>query len=164
MGRHSAPDDDEALPSEHAGSAIDVAEPAVGTESAVGTGVAAAVEAGRHHTPDEQPPTAPVAAASEPAPSEQPPTAPVAAPSPAAPSQPKPDTGTHADLRLLRENPSLRARCAAGVVVPFLLYTVVLVIIARVDLYLLWVWIPTVTAGVLVGTFLDVEHHRRKRR
>jgi hypothetical protein len=157
MGRHSAPDDDEALPSEHAGSAIDVAEPAVGTESAVGTGVAAAVEAGRHHTPDEQPPAPSQPAPSQPAPSEP-------APSESAPSEPKPDTGTHADLRLLRENPSLRARCAAGVVVPFLLYTVVLVIIARVDLYLLWVWIPTVTAGVLVGTFLDVEHHRRKRR
>ena len=47
-------------------------------------------------------------------------------------------------------------------VVPFLIYTIVLVVVARVDLYLLWMWIPTVTAGVLVGSFLDLEHRRRK--
>jgi len=66
----------------------------------------------------------------------------------------------HADLRLLREKPALRARCAAAVIVPFLLYTAVMVVIGRVDGYLLWVWIPTVTAGVTVGTFLDVAHRR----
>lgn len=72
------------------------------------------------------------------------------------------ETGTHADLRLMREIPGLRSRCVAAVIVPFLLYTAALVVIARTDVYLLWLWIPTVTAGIAVGTFLDVEHRRRR--
>lgn len=72
------------------------------------------------------------------------------------------ESGTHADLRLLREKPALRARCAAAVIVPFLLYTAVLAVIGRADIYLLWVWIPTVTAGIAVGTFLDVAHRRAR--
>ncbi|MEP7020238.1 MAG: hypothetical protein ABI808_06275 [Pseudonocardiales bacterium] len=73
------------------------------------------------------------------------------------------ETGTHGDLRLLRERPALRARCAAAAIVPFLLYTAVLAVIGRADLYLLWVWIPTVTAGIAVGGFLDAAHrHDRK--
>ena len=71
---------------------------------------------------------------------------------------PRPETGTHGDLRLLRERPALRARCAAAAIVPFLLYTAVLAVIGRADIYLLWVWIPTVTAGVAVGGFLDAAH------
>jgi len=67
-------------------------------------------------------------------------------------------SGTHEDLRLLRERPALRARCAAAVIVPFLLYTAVLAVIGRADVYLLWVWIPTVTAGIAVGAFLDAAH------
>lgn len=73
-------------------------------------------------------------------------------------SKPRPETGTHGDLRLLRERPALRARCAAAAIVPFLLYTAVLAVIGRADIYLLWVWIPTVTAGVAVGGFLDAAH------
>lgn len=76
------------------------------------------------------------------------PTAPVSAP----------QSGTHADLQMLRENPALRARCIAAAVVPFILYTVVLVTIGRADIYLVWVWIPIVVAGILVGTFLDLGH------
>jgi hypothetical protein len=72
------------------------------------------------------------------------------------------ETGTHADLRLLRENPALRARCAAAMFVPFLLYTAMLVVIDRVDTYLLWLWIPTVIAGVGVGIILDVAHRRTR--
>lgn len=80
-------------------------------------------------------------------------------------SQPKPriETGTHGDLKLLRENPALRARCAAAVLVPFLLYTAVVAVLGRADFYLVWVWIPTVTAGVSVGAFLDVAHRRARR-
>lgn len=56
---------------------------------------------------------------------------------------------------MLRADRTLRARCAAALVVPFLLYTVVLIVVGRTDLYLIWVWIPTVLAGVLAGSFLD---------
>lgn len=78
-------------------------------------------------------------------------------------SESRAESGTHGDLRLLRERPELRARCAAAAIVPFLLYTAVLAVIGRADIYLLWVWIPTVTAGVAVGGFLDAAHrHDRK--
>ncbi|MDT4945222.1 MAG: hypothetical protein QOH14_1955 [Pseudonocardiales bacterium] len=138
MGRHSAPDDEEL-------SSADTTVLVV-TEAGAGDGQAA----GRHHT-------AATDGAAEDGAAQ--PTAPIVQPKPA----PEPEeTGTHADLRLLRENRALRARCAAAVVVPFLIYTIVLVVVARVDLYLLWMWIPTVTAGVLVGSFLDLEHRRRK--
>jgi hypothetical protein len=66
-----------------------------------------------------------------------------------------------ADLRLLRENPSLRARCAAAVAVPFAVYTVVMIVVGQVSQYLLWVWLPTVLAGILVGVFLDRAHKQR---
>jgi hypothetical protein len=122
MGRHSAADDDDELPSDEVLAAVDVG-------------------AGRHHSV-ERPAESPAKSTVQ--------------------ERPKADTGTHADLRILRENPSVRARCAAAVVVPFLLYTAVLVIIARTDVYLLWIWIPTVSAGVLVGTFLDLAHRRER--
>jgi hypothetical protein len=70
--------------------------------------------------------------------------------------------GTHADLRLLRESPALRARCAAAAIVPFLLYTAALVLLRRTDVYLVWIWIPTVSGGVGVGFFLDVAHRRAR--
>jgi hypothetical protein len=72
-------------------------------------------------------------------------------------------TPTQADLRLLRTEAGLRAQCAAAVVVPFLLYTLVLVAVSRTDVYLVWLWIPTVLAGVLVGSFLDRAHDRAGR-
>lgn len=68
------------------------------------------------------------------------------------------ESGTRADLRLLRRNSAVRARCIAAVLVSFLLYTIVLVIIGRTGVYLFWVWIPIVLSGVLVGTFLDLAH------
>ncbi|MEO6887206.1 MAG: hypothetical protein ABI232_13110 [Jatrophihabitantaceae bacterium] len=72
------------------------------------------------------------------------------------------ESSTRADLRLLRTESGLRARCAAGVLVPFLLYTVILAVISRTDVYLIWVWIPTVTAGVLVGSLLDIAHGKAR--
>jgi hypothetical protein len=110
MGRHSAPQD----------------------EQAASAPLAATVEvaSGRHHSADGD-------------------AADSVAPRPAR------DSGTRGDLRLLRERPALRARCTAAAIVPFLLYTVVLVVIGRVDVYLLWVWIPTITAGIAVGALLD---------
>ena len=74
------------------------------------------------------------------------------------------EPGTRGDLQLLRRSASLRARCAAAVIVPFALYAIVLVAIKRTDVFLIWFWIPTVLAGVLIGTFLDAAHRRLRSR
>lgn len=89
---------------------------------------------------------------------------PVRAETGARPSpQPAPVAATterpsRADLRLLRQDSSLRARCAAAVLLPFVLYTIVLVVIGRVDAYLFWIWIPAIIGGVLFGAQLDAAH------
>jgi chemotaxis protein histidine kinase CheA len=72
-------------------------------------------------------------------------------------------TNTQADLRLLRENGAVRARCIAAVLVSFLLYTVVMVVISRADAYVLWLWIPIVVSGFLVGVVLDLAHKAAKK-
>ena len=149
MGRHSATDDDEDEPTG--------AAPVVTT----------APKPGRHARPaededDDEPggtdlelfPDAEV-------------TEPIAPPEPAPAARPKPRPGkgnqsTAADLALLREHSDVRARCIAAVVVPFVLYTATLYLIGAVRLYLIWVWIPLVTAGVLAGSILDAEHRRRQ--
>lgn len=137
MGRHSAPDDD--------------TPPVVLTKTAVDVVSADDAVPRRHDAPDDQADTAAL------------PRIEPAAPLVERRSAPRTEGGTHGDLRLLRERPALRARCAAAAIVPFLLYTAVLVVIGQPGLYLLWVWIPTVTAGVAVGSFLDAAHrHDRK--
>ncbi|MDT4956613.1 MAG: hypothetical protein QOG22_2955 [Pseudonocardiales bacterium] len=138
MGRHSAPEDDE--PS------------AAPPYSAVDVDVAAPVGAapGRHENADADAETTTLPRIET-------------SPPPVEGTKPRAESGTHGDLRLLRERPALRARCAAAAIVPFLLYTAVLAVIGRADIYLLWVWIPTVTAGIAVGGFLDAAHrHDRK--
>jgi hypothetical protein len=84
--------------------------------------------------------------------------APEAEAAPAA--APKREHGGRADLRLLRESSSLRARAIAGLVLPFILYTIVLVVISRLDVYLFWIWIPAILAGVLFGAQLDAAARR----
>lgn len=79
---------------------------------------------------------------------------------PASAQPPPRSSGTRADVRLLREHSVLRARCAAAVVVPFVIYAAALFAVGRADVFLLWMWIPTVTAGVLFGSFLDAAHRR----
>jgi hypothetical protein len=81
-------------------------------------------------------------------------------PAPAPTPAPKAERPGRGDLRLLRENPSLRARAVAALVLPFILYTVVLVVISRLDVYLFWIWIPAILAGVLFGAQLDVAAKR----
>lgn len=72
-------------------------------------------------------------------------------------------SGTRADLQLLRDSPRVRIYCAAGVIAPFLIYTVLIMLLGRADVYLIWLWIPIVSAGVVVGAFLDMAHHKRER-
>ncbi len=71
---------------------------------------------------------------------------------------------TAADLALLRAQPQLRLRCAAAALVPFVLYAAVLLVVgAQPRSYLLFVFIPLISAGLLVGALLDSAHRRRER-
>ena len=74
------------------------------------------------------------------------------------------DGGTRGDLEMLRRDPAVRARCIAAAVAPFALYTVMLIVLGQADLFLLWVWIPIVVAGILVGAFLDLGYRSARRR
>ena len=83
---------------------------------------------------------------------------------PPAPPAGKVRSGTAADLELLRRDRALRARAAAAAVVPLFAYVIVMLVIGRFDAFLIWIWIPVVAAGVLVGAFLDRAHAARARR
>lgn len=132
MGRHSAPGDDE-----------DVAPPV--------PAVSAPPRPGRHARIDDtgEP------GDERPAPAPQP-TAGTDSPRPT----PRGNQSTAADVALLRSRPDVRNRCVAAVVVPFVLYSVALVLLGAVHVYLIWVWIPLVTAGVIAGGILDAAHRR----
>ena len=54
----------------------------------------------------------------------------------------------------------MRNRCVAAVLVPFIIFTVAMFAIGRIGDYLFWVWLPTIAAGVLVGSILDHAHKR----
>jgi hypothetical protein len=112
----------------------------VGAPEAAVPVVAAPPRPGRHARPDD---------------AEEPP-----APQPGPGRVPRGAQSTAADLALLRERPDVRNRCIAAVVVPFVLYSVALVLLNAVHVYLIWVWIPLVTAGVTAGTILDAAHRR----
>lgn len=90
-------------------------------------------------------------------------TPPAVAPRPGAAEPPRRRSGTAADLDLLRHDRSLRARTAAAAIVPMLLYVIVLLVMRRFDVFLIWLWVPVVAAGVLVGAFLDRAHAVRSR-
>jgi hypothetical protein len=95
-------------------------------------------------------PPAPIEMATEPA-----------AEAPAEPtSAPVKERPTRMDLRLLGQDAALRARAAAALLVPFVLYTVVLAVIGRFGVYLFWIWIPAILAGVLFGAQLDAAVRR----
>lgn len=85
-----------------------------------------------------------------------------------APVQAKPartsrgSQSTAADLALLRAHPELRARVIAAAIAPFVIYVVVLLLVgAATRIYLIWIWVPLVAAGVLAGSMLDAAHRRR---
>jgi len=75
------------------------------------------------------------------------------------PLDPAPSKG-HSDLMLLRTHAAVRARVGAAVLVPFVLYVLVLLAVGAFELrvFLIWIWIPLVSAGVLGGYFLDAGH------
>ena len=98
----------------------------------------------------------------EEAPTEEAPTEEAAEPSSvgAAEARTREPRATSADLALLRHRGDIRARVIAAIVVPFILYTAVMLLIGRMDVYLIWIWIPLVTAGVVGGSILDSAHRR----
>lgn len=145
MGRHSAPDDDD--------TASGVAT------TAVDDTIADVEPRGRHHAAEPDAETAAETDAEGTAEPAQP------EPTTAGPvtEQPRSERGSQADLRLLRERPAVRAQCLGAVLAPFVVYTVVLFVIDKVDDYVLWLWAPIIAAGVLVGAVLDAAHKRVNR-
>ena len=117
--------------------------------------------------PESEPAAAPVAEsraavraeAAGPAPAEAAPAEPTASTSP--PKPPRGAQSTGADLALIRQHPELRNRVLGAALAPFVVYAAVLLLLsARGAQYLLWIWIPMVTAGVLIGLVLDAGHKR----
>lgn len=137
MGRHSTPGDDE-------DGDVLVATPVP------------AVSRGRHARPEDN---------ADNDPGGPPETAPSSAPRTKlrAPRPGKGDQSTAADLDLLRERSDVRARVIAAVLIPFVIYTAALFVLDRANEYLIWVWLPLVTAGVLAGSILDAAHRKRER-
>jgi hypothetical protein len=93
----------------------------------------------------------------------KPPKAPKA-PEPAKQAKPKAPRGaqsTAADLELIRRHPEVRNRILGAVLAPFVVYLAVMLLLGASGVqYLLWIWIPLVTAGVLAGLILDSAHRR----
>jgi hypothetical protein len=132
VGRHSAPEDP------------DESTAATASEQVAGDQLASSEVRGRHASEAEQRDT-PQADITQPEATDQP---------------KRRERATQADLRLLREHPALRARCVAAALAPFVIYTIVLFALAEVHIYVLWLWAPIITAGILVGTVLDAAHRR----
>lgn len=76
------------------------------------------------------------------------------------PKQQRRESGTQADLRLLRTNRRVRAECLGAIVLTFAVYTAVMLVIGRVGDYSFWVWIPIVVSCVAFGACLDAAHRR----
>ena len=74
------------------------------------------------------------------------------------------ESDTKADLRMLREQPAVRAQVIGAVIASFLVYTLVLLALGSTDKYLIWLWVPIVACGVLIGLVLDLAHRRARKR
>lgn len=85
-------------------------------------------------------------------------TAEVPAAEPAKPA--RRESGTRSDLRMLRQNSAVRAQAIGAVIASFLIYTIVIVVLGRTDVYLPWLFVPIVVSGFLVGLVLDLAHRR----
>lgn len=172
MGRHSAPDDasESVEPEQIESSPVAVATPARGRHARHdGDDQATAAEEtakiaridGTADTASEAPPAEP------PPPDtarEALPAADAAAVSAEPQRKPARQRSTAADVALVREHSDVRARVIAAVLVPFAVYTAAMAAIGKLDRsYLLWIWIPLITAGVLVGLFLDLGYRKYPR-
>ncbi|HET8583110.1 MAG TPA: hypothetical protein VFL65_07640 [Jatrophihabitans sp.] len=167
MGRHSAPDDGHDV-------ATIAAPPRRGTAAARARHArpdAEDVETTATIPPVTEAPHSP-AAETEPLPAEPAPAATEPLPVEGAATEPAPalparrgwvgrgNQATAADLALLRTRSDVRARCIAAVVVPFVIYSAVMYLIGSLHVYLIWIWIPLVTAGIFAGSILDAAHRK----
>jgi hypothetical protein len=166
MGRHSAADDeDEADLLEAAGAAVAVesrGRHSSGDEREASVSIAEAVPEAlvkpRPSPVTDTAPTVPIpAAAPEEAIFSTQPIPPVEAPTAEPEPEPSP---TARDFALFREHSDVRNRAIAAVLMPFVVYAVVMVVIGRTDVFLIWIWIPLILAGVLMGLILDLGHKR----
>src|SRR5436305_333746 len=124
MGRHSAPDDE---------------QDGVVATAVARTSVDVAPRRGRHSLPEDEDDSGAAQPLAEQITERVP---------PPAESVARGNQSTAEDVELLRTHSDVRARVIAAVVAPFVLYTVALYLVGGFDVYLLWVWIPLVTAGV----------------
>lgn len=159
MGRHSAPDDEE----------NDHVDAAVLTDHVAATHDAGdSHETGRHARPAPNLASDPPAAViTSPKPGPR-----FAQPGPPAPKDEplehvpagepaKPRRSSTTDFALVKQHSDVRARCIAAVVVPFVVYLAVMFASGATGRQLLlWIFIPLITAGILVGVFLDAGHRR----
>ena len=165
MGRHSAAGDDEADLPEAAVASVAVdsrGRHSRGDEGEAPVSIAEAVPEAfvkpRPSPVTDTAPTEPIpAAAPEEAIFSTQPIRPVEAPSAEPVAEPSP---TARDFALFREHSDVRNRAIAAVLAPFVIYAVVMVVIGRTDVFLIWIWIPLILAGVLMGLVLDLGHKR----
>jgi hypothetical protein len=68
--------------------------------------------------------------------------------------------GTAGDVRLIRQHSDVRHRCLAALLVPFVVYAAAMLALGRADVFLIWLFAPTIAAGLLVGVILDHAHKR----
>ncbi|WP_375501362.1 hypothetical protein [uncultured Jatrophihabitans sp.] len=169
MGRHSAPDDEDA----------DLDDRSADTAAGSSVATAVAVESrGRHARADEsrprpmpeadnpttEIPLAELIRDDRPVPEEV--TARIAPVTDVqvidAPTAAQgPTHATRHDLALVMSHGDVRARVLAAVLVPFVVYVVVLVVVDKLTVHsLVWLWAPAILAGVLVGLVLDAGHRR----
>jgi hypothetical protein len=67
-----------------------------------------------------------------------------------------------ADLQLVLHNPRLLAACLAAALMPFLCYFVVIVGLGDLHEWAVFLGVPLIAAGVLVGAVLDRAYERRR--
>lgn len=138
VGRHSAAEDED-----HDEDLLDLLSPDGPTEQAVAVPAAAVRSRGRHALAEDDVDDGPEPFALS-----------------GGISEGRRGGGTRADLRLMRRNRALLARCIAALILPFVLYSLVLEFLGKRGDYLLLIWLPGIVAGVLLGSLLDAAHQR----
>ncbi len=72
-------------------------------------------------------------------------------------------TSAIADLQLVLHSPRLLRWCLVMTIVPFAVYFAVMVLTGRMSQWPLFVGVPLVAAGILVGAVVDREYARNAR-
>jgi hypothetical protein len=67
-----------------------------------------------------------------------------------------------ADLQLILHNPRLLAACLAAALMPFVCYFIVIAGLGDLHEWAVFLGVPLILAGVLVGAILDRAYERRR--